>query len=102
MGWSKTLAREVGRDGITADIVWSGRVATDRIKFLDKQKSLRENLLADEVKLKVRVASYSAATASHKNMMTWCVSLPVRARPTSPVQSLALMVGWSPGSDFSI
>lgn len=43
VGWSKTLAREVGRDGITANIVLPGRVATDRIKFLDEQKALREN-----------------------------------------------------------
>lgn len=43
LGWSKTLAREVGRDGITANIILPGRVATDRIKFLDEQKALREN-----------------------------------------------------------
>ena len=29
VGWSKTLAREVARDGITANIVLPGRVATD-------------------------------------------------------------------------
>ena len=28
VGWSKTLAREVGRDGITANIVLPGRIAT--------------------------------------------------------------------------
>jgi 3-oxoacyl-[acyl-carrier protein] reductase len=43
VGWSKTLAREVGKDGITANIVLPGRVATDRIKFLDEQKAKREN-----------------------------------------------------------
>lgn len=43
VGWSKTLAREVGRDGITANIVLPGRVATDRIKFLDQQRAQREN-----------------------------------------------------------
>jgi 3-oxoacyl-[acyl-carrier protein] reductase len=43
VGWSKTLAREVGRDGITANIVLPGRVATDRIMFLDEQKAKREN-----------------------------------------------------------
>lgn len=42
VGWSKTLAREVGRDGVTANIVLPGRVATDRIKFLDEQRALRE------------------------------------------------------------
>jgi 3-oxoacyl-[acyl-carrier protein] reductase len=43
VGWSKTLAREVGRDGITANIVLPGRIATQRISFLDEQKAKREN-----------------------------------------------------------
>jgi 3-oxoacyl-[acyl-carrier protein] reductase len=43
VGWSKTLAREVGRDGITANIVLPGRIATGRIVFLDEQKAKREN-----------------------------------------------------------
>jgi 3-oxoacyl-[acyl-carrier protein] reductase len=50
VGWSKTLAREVGLDGITVNIVLPGRVATDRIKFLDEQKALRENRSVEEVR----------------------------------------------------
>ncbi|WP_395541198.1 SDR family oxidoreductase [Neotabrizicola sp. sgz301269] len=42
VGWSKTLAREVGRDGITANIILPGRIATKRITFLDEQKAARE------------------------------------------------------------
>jgi len=42
VGWSKTLAREVGRDGVTANIVVPGRIATDRIRFLDEAKARRE------------------------------------------------------------
>ncbi|HEX8885323.1 MAG TPA: SDR family oxidoreductase [Noviherbaspirillum sp.] len=42
VGWSKTLAREVGQDGVTANIVLPGRIATDRIRFLDEQKARRE------------------------------------------------------------
>lgn len=49
VGWSKTLAREVGRDGITANIVLPGRVATDRIRFLDEQKALRESRTVAQV-----------------------------------------------------
>jgi 3-oxoacyl-[acyl-carrier protein] reductase len=49
VGWSKTLAREVGRDGVTANIVLPGRVATKRIRFLDEQKAKRENRSVDEV-----------------------------------------------------
>jgi 3-oxoacyl-[acyl-carrier protein] reductase len=43
VGWSKTLSREVARDGITANIVVPGRIATDRIRFLDEAKAKREN-----------------------------------------------------------
>src|SRR5690606_24794534 len=39
VGWSKTLAREVGRDGITSNIVLPGRIATSRITFLDKKRA---------------------------------------------------------------
>lgn len=42
VGWSKTLAREVAADGITANIVVPGRIATDRVHFLDKSKAERE------------------------------------------------------------
>lgn len=42
VGWSKTLAREVAGDGITANIVVPGRIATDRIRFLDEAKARRE------------------------------------------------------------
>jgi 3-oxoacyl-[acyl-carrier protein] reductase len=49
LGWSKTLAREVGRDGVTANIVVPGRVATGRIVFLDEQKAKREGRSVEEV-----------------------------------------------------
>ncbi|RTL48953.1 MAG: SDR family oxidoreductase [Bradyrhizobiaceae bacterium] len=49
VGWSKTLAREVGGDGITANIVLPGRIATDRIKFLDEAKAKRENRPVEQV-----------------------------------------------------
>src|SRR4051812_35477158 len=49
VGWSKTLASEVARDGVTVNIVLPGRIATDRIKFLDQQKAKRENRSVEEV-----------------------------------------------------
>jgi 3-oxoacyl-[acyl-carrier protein] reductase len=49
VGWSKTLAREVGRDGITANIILPGRIATARISFLDEQKAKREGRSVEEV-----------------------------------------------------
>jgi 3-oxoacyl-[acyl-carrier protein] reductase len=49
VGWSKTLAREVARDGITANVVVPGRIATDRTKFLDESRAKRENRTAESV-----------------------------------------------------
>jgi len=49
VGWSKTLASEVGRDGITANIVLPGRVATKRITFLDEKKAEREGRSVEDV-----------------------------------------------------
>jgi 3-oxoacyl-[acyl-carrier protein] reductase len=49
VGWSKTLAREVGRDGITVNIILPGRIATDRIRFLDEAKAKREGRPVEEV-----------------------------------------------------
>lgn len=49
VGWSKTLAREVGRDGITSNIILPGRIATPRITFLDEQKAAREGRSVAEV-----------------------------------------------------
>ncbi|WMS44668.1 SDR family oxidoreductase [Acuticoccus sp. MNP-M23] len=50
LGWSKTLAAEVGRDGVTANIVLPGRVATKRITFLDEKKAEREGRPVEDVK----------------------------------------------------
>jgi 3-oxoacyl-[acyl-carrier protein] reductase len=49
VGWSKTLAREVGREGVTANVVVPGRVATGRIVFLDEQKAKRDGRSVQEV-----------------------------------------------------
>jgi len=49
IGWSKTLAREVAGDGVTVNVVVPGRIATDRIRFLDEQKAARESRSVEEV-----------------------------------------------------
>lgn len=49
VGWSKTLAAEVGGAGVTSNIVLPGRIATDRIRFLDEKRAEREGLELEEV-----------------------------------------------------
>jgi 3-oxoacyl-[acyl-carrier protein] reductase len=55
-GWSKTLAREVAKDGITANIIVPGRIATARVATLDNARAKREGRSVEEV------AAESAAT----------------------------------------
>lgn len=50
VGWSKTLAKEVGPKGVTSNIVLPGRVATGRISFLDEKKAEREGRPVEEVR----------------------------------------------------
>ena len=47
--WSKTLANEVAGEGITANIIMPGRVATDRLRQLDEARAKRENMPYDAV-----------------------------------------------------
>jgi len=49
VGWSKTLAREVAKDGITANIVVPGRIATARVATLDNARAKREGRSVEEV-----------------------------------------------------
>jgi 3-oxoacyl-[acyl-carrier protein] reductase len=48
-GWSKTLAREVAKNGVTVNVITPGRIATDRIAFLDGKRAERENRPVNEV-----------------------------------------------------
>lgn len=49
LGWSKTLAREVAADGITVNVVVPGRIATERVAFLDAARAQREQRAASDV-----------------------------------------------------
>jgi 3-oxoacyl-[acyl-carrier protein] reductase len=49
VGWSKTLAREVAADGITANVVVPGRILTDRMRFLNEAKAKREGRTLESV-----------------------------------------------------
>jgi len=47
--WSKTLADEVGRDGVTSNVIVPGRIATGRTCFLDERKADREDRPVEDV-----------------------------------------------------
>ncbi|MFG1710366.1 SDR family oxidoreductase [Nonomuraea sp. M3C6] len=49
VGWSKTLAGEVGPDGVTVNVVLPGRIATRRITRLDEARAEREGTTAEQV-----------------------------------------------------
>ncbi len=41
LGWSKTLASEIAKDGVTANLILPGRIATPRVTALDKASAER-------------------------------------------------------------
>jgi 3-oxoacyl-[acyl-carrier protein] reductase len=49
LGWSKTLAREVARDGVTVNCVAPGRIGTTRIRSLDEAKATREGRTVEDI-----------------------------------------------------
>jgi len=49
VGWSKTLAREVAADGVTANVIVPGRIATARIRQLDEMRASREGRPFDDI-----------------------------------------------------
>ncbi len=53
-GYLKTLAAEVAPDGVTVNLVLPGRIATDRVAFLDEAAAVRAGTTADEVAAKSR------------------------------------------------
>ena len=56
VGWSKTLSREVAKDGITVNVMAPGRIDTDRVKSIDAGVAKRDGKSVEEV------AAASAAT----------------------------------------
>ena len=48
-GWSKSLANEVAKDGITVNMVLPGRILTDRLRELDEGKANKTGLSIEEV-----------------------------------------------------
>jgi 3-oxoacyl-[acyl-carrier protein] reductase len=49
VGWAKSLARDVARDGVTVNVIVPGRIATARTKFLDESRAKREGKTVEQV-----------------------------------------------------
>jgi 3-oxoacyl-[acyl-carrier protein] reductase len=49
IGWAKTLASEVARDGVTINCLAPGRIATDRVAELDQGRAKREGIDIEQV-----------------------------------------------------
>jgi 3-oxoacyl-[acyl-carrier protein] reductase len=56
VGWAKTLAGEVARDGVTVNCLAPGRIATDRVAELDQGRAQREGISVAEVEQQSRSA----------------------------------------------
>ena len=55
-GWSKTLAAEVGGEGITANVVVPGRIGSARVDSLDAKRAEREHRSLADVQAESRAA----------------------------------------------
>ena len=56
VGWAKTLASEVAKDGITVNLVLPGRIETDRTKELDQANAKRSGKSPEDVAAASRAA----------------------------------------------
>ena len=54
VGWAKTLAGEVARDGITVNCIAPGRIATDRVAELDQSRAKSEGISVADVERQSR------------------------------------------------
>ncbi|WP_173931909.1 SDR family oxidoreductase [Chelativorans sp. Marseille-P2723] len=64
VGWSKTISREIAKDGVTANIVVPGRIATARLSFLNEQQAKREGRSVKEVEAAATAAIPSGRTGT--------------------------------------
>lgn len=56
VGWSKTLASEVAKDGVTVNLVLPGRIKTDRTDELDAANAQRQGKSVEEISAAARAA----------------------------------------------
>jgi 3-oxoacyl-[acyl-carrier protein] reductase len=56
VGWSKTLASEVAKDGITVNLVLPGRIQTDRIEELDAANAKAQGKSVEDIAEAARAA----------------------------------------------
>jgi 3-oxoacyl-[acyl-carrier protein] reductase len=78
-GWSKTLAREVAKDGVTVNVIVPGRISTDRIAFLDSKHAEKQNKPVAEVvadSLKAIPMGRLGEPAEYAAMATFLASKP--------------------------
>ena len=50
IAWSKSLAPEVAKDGVTVNVLMPGRVATERVAMTDEATAARENISVEAVR----------------------------------------------------
>jgi 3-oxoacyl-[acyl-carrier protein] reductase len=53
-GWSKSLANEVAARGVTVNMVLPGRIATERVDSLDKNRATTQNMDIEAVRAQMR------------------------------------------------
>jgi len=54
VAWSKTLASEVAKDGVTVNVIVPGRIDTERVRLTDEAVAKRENISSEEARRRSR------------------------------------------------
>ena len=67
LGYLKTLAAEVARDGVTVNVVVPGRIATDRVAQLDQAAAAGPGASVEEVRRASEAGIPQAGTGCRKN-----------------------------------
>ena len=101
LGWAKTLASEVARDGVTVNLILPGRIETDRTVELDAANAERTGKTSQDQSRRPRQERRSrpTATATSRNSPTSPASWCRNGRATSPAPPSGSTVGRSGRSD---
>ena len=89
VGWSKSLSKEAAKDGITANIILPGRIASARIESLDEQRAEFSGKSREQISAESAAMIQSVDTGDPKKMEARLRSWQAPKRPLSKDQYFA-------------
>lgn len=93
-GWSRTLANEVARDGITVNCVLPGFTRTDRVQHLNAAAAAREGVGVDEVQRRTEAQIPMRRLGEPREFGAMIAFLASERASYVTAQSIAVDGGW--------